>query len=80
MADHEVYRAIVSAVRDKRLTEPFGQTEFRTACPGFAEGTYRNFLRKHRRGNGATSELFEVVGTRKYRLIRPLLYELSDRR
>lgn len=40
MADHQVYSAIVSAVRSGRLVEPFSCAGFRRTCPGFGEGTY----------------------------------------
>jgi hypothetical protein len=40
---HEVYRAIVRALRAGRLTEPFSADDFRRACPGFGKGTYSAF-------------------------------------
>jgi len=77
MAGHKVYSAIVKATKQKRLSEPFGNREFRLACPGFAEGTYKVFLNKHRQGNpGGDSELFVRVAPGKFRLIRPLKYGL----
>lgn len=77
MAGHRVYSATVAAVRAGRLTEPFSQRDFRRACPGFAEGTYRVFLNKHRRGNpGGNSELFERVSPGRFRLLRPIRYGL----
>ena len=77
MARHKVYSAIVAGVRGGRLTEPFSQEDFRRACPGFAEGTYRTFLSKHRLGNpGGASELFEQVGRKRFRLVRPIRYGL----
>jgi hypothetical protein len=76
MADHMVYRVIVQAVRDGKLMEPFSRQDFRRTCPGLGEGTYNAFLPKHRKGNpSGTSELFEMVGEGKYRLIRPFLYD-----
>ncbi len=80
MSNHRVYSAIIAAVRKKRLIEPFDKVDFRAACSGFAAGTYQRFLHKHERGNGETSELFVDVGSGKYRLLRPLLYGLSDKR
>ena len=75
MADHRVYRAIVSAVRSGQLVEPFSNGDFRRVCPGFGEGTYRAFLHKHRLGNpGGNSELFKLVCPGKFRLLRPLRY------
>jgi hypothetical protein len=77
MADHRVYASIVAAVRSGVLKEPFGQADFRRACPGFGGGTYQAFLYKHRLGNPSrTSELFELVGPGKLRLLRPIRYEL----
>ena len=72
---HKVYGSIVKAINAKRLREPFGVTEFRTACPGFAKGTYNAFLYKHKLGNGSTSELFQQVGVGKFILIRPIKYD-----
>jgi hypothetical protein len=77
MADHMVYRAIVQAVENGKLKEPFTRKDFRLACPGLGEGTYKAFLHKHRKSNpSVTSELFEMVDTGKFKLIRPLLYGL----
>ena len=77
MAGHKVYSAIVRAVKTGRLKEPFGQKEFRLACPGFADGAYRAFLNKHRKGNpGGNSELFIRVAPGKFRVIRPFKYGL----
>lgn len=77
MANHKVYSALVQAVKSGQLKEPFGQDEFRHACPGLGEGTYQAFLYKHRKGNpGAASELFEMVSAGKFRLLRPFRYEL----
>lgn len=77
MAKHKVYKAIVEAMREGRLAEPFTRADFRRACPGFREGTYRTFLSKHRKGNpGGNSELFEQVAPGLYRLLRPIKYGL----
>jgi hypothetical protein len=77
MADHRVYSAIVSAVRSGRLIEPFDQANFRSACPGFGEGTYQAFLYKHRLGNsGGNTELFERVSPGQFKLLRPIRYGL----
>jgi len=38
MAGHRVYTAIVTAVRDGRLREPFSKEAFKRACPGFGRG------------------------------------------
>ncbi len=72
MAAHEVYRAIVEAVRRGRLAEPFSAGDFRRACPGFGAGTYQAFLWKHRKDNpGGNSELFMRVAPGAFRAIRP---------
>jgi len=77
MADHMVYRTIINAVENESLIEPFTRKDFQLACPGLGDGTYQAFLPKHRKGNPSrTSELFEMVGIGKYRLIRPFLYDL----
>ena len=77
MANHKVYSAIVQAVKSGQLKEPFGQDDFRRACPGLGEGTYKAFLHKHRKGNlGNVSELFELIASGKFRLLRPFRYNL----
>jgi hypothetical protein len=77
MANHKVYSAIVLTFKSGQLKEPFGQNDFRRACPGFGKGTYQAFLYKHRKGNpGGASELFEIVSPGRFRLLRPFRYEL----
>lgn len=72
---HKVYQAIVTAVSSASLTEPFSSADFRAACPGFGEGTYRTFLVKHRAGNSSgESELFERVAPGRYCCLRPFRY------
>jgi hypothetical protein len=72
---HEVYRAIVNAIRIGALREPFSKENFRTACPGFGNGTYNAFLDKHRHGNpGGNSELFERVSPGQFKRLRPFRY------
>ncbi len=44
MSKNKVYTAIVEAVKDERLIEPFGNRDFRRACPGLGEGTYNAFF------------------------------------
>ena len=74
---HKVYSAIVMAIRSDKLSEPFGEKEFRAACPSLGEGTYRAFLHKHTSGNTAgDTELFERVMPGRFRCIRPLRYGL----
>ena len=77
MMKHLVYSAIVRAVKSSQLKEPFGKQEFKSSCLGFKEGTYLNFLNKHRKGNpGSNSELFELISKRRFRLLRPFKYGL----
>ena len=71
---HEVYGAIVKAIKADRLREPFSKEDFRSSCPGFGEGTYNAFLWKHRSGNGNTSELFELVAPGCFRCLKPFRY------
>ena len=74
---HKVYSAIVSAVKNETLQEPFTKSDFREACPGFGDGTYNAFLDKHSKGNpGGNSELFERVAPGKFRCLRPFKYGL----
>jgi hypothetical protein len=78
MASHAVYRAIISAVREGALTEPFSREDFRRACPGFGKGTYNAFLDKHSAGNpGGATELFDRIAAGSFTLIRPLKYGLG---
>ena len=78
MAKHKVYSAIVNAVRDGKLQEPFSTQDFKAACPELGKGTYNAFLYKHRRGNnGGNSGLFEKVGVNNFKLIRPIKYGLG---
>ena len=72
---HEVYRAIVGAIRRGALREPFSKEDFRTVCPGFGNGTYNAFLDKHRHRNpGGNSELFERVSPGQFKCLRPFRY------
>ena len=73
---HMVYESIVAAVKNGRLTEPFSKEQFRAACPSLGEGTYNAFLWKHRRGNGSTSELFDLVSPGRFKCLHPFLYGL----
>lgn len=77
MANHKVYSAIIQSVKSGKLKEPFGQDDFRRACPGFGEGTYKAFFYKHRKENpGGASELFEMITTGRFCLLRPFRYDL----
>jgi hypothetical protein len=75
MARNSVYKAIVDAVMEGGLEEPFSSCDFRESCPKVKEGTYNAFLWKHRKGNpGECTELFELVGPNSFKLIRPIKY------
>lgn len=43
MAGHRVYQAIVKAVREGQLAEPFTPKDVRRTCPGFAPKLIRFF-------------------------------------
>ena len=74
---HEVYKAIVTAVRKGSLKEPFTSGDFEKACHGFAPGTYKTFLWKHAKNNpGGNSELFEKIARGSFRLLQSIKYEL----
>jgi len=73
---HTVYRAIIRAVKEGKLKEPFGNSEFRESCPGFGGGTYNAFLYKHQKGNNTTTELFEKVSPGRFKLIKPYRFGL----
>jgi predicted aspartyl protease len=64
-----VAKGIDAALTTGRPVEPFSNQDFRHACPGFGNGTYQAFLWKHRRGNGRTTELFELVGPNRFKRI-----------
>jgi hypothetical protein len=42
---------IYAAVRSERLAQPFSIEAAKRACPGYTEGTYRNFFKRHCVGN-----------------------------
>ena len=80
---HELYRDIIRAVNQARLTEPFGTLDFEKHCPGWSYKTYRVFLSKHCKPHGPTTYLFEDVSppgergtSRRFKLVRPLKYGL----
>ncbi len=74
---HKVYSCIVTAVKARKLGEPFTKDDFKNVCPRFAEGTYNAFLHKHATGNpGNASELFRRVSPGKFKCIRPFKYGL----
>jgi len=77
MAGHKAYSAIVKAVGDGRLCEPFSKADFEEECPGFGMGTYNAFLDKHAVGNpGGSSELFVRISPGLFKCVRPFRYGL----
>ena len=65
----KVYESIVSVIQAGRLKEPFTSQEFEEACPGWAKGTYRAFLWKHRVKNpGGYIEYFKRISPGKFRV------------
>jgi hypothetical protein len=72
---HRTYDAIVTAIRAKKLTEPFKVQDWKAACPGSAVGTYKTFLHKHAKGNpGGKTELFVRVAPGLFKCVRPFKY------
>ena len=64
---------IYAAVKSQKLKEPFGPSDVKRACPGWAKRTYTVFLSKHAVGNpGKVSELFERVEQGQYRTLKRL--------
>ncbi|HEY59920.1 MAG TPA: hypothetical protein G4N92_04450 [Anaerolineae bacterium] len=41
---HKTYKLIIYAMNSGTLIEPFSERDFRRACPGLPEGTYKAFL------------------------------------
>jgi len=75
---HRVYSEIVRNVKEGKLKEPFSVNDFRSSCKGFAEGTYKAFLYKHRKYNlNGNTELFIKVGKAKFKLLRPIRYNMA---
>lgn len=78
MPKHKVYKSIIKAIKEGRLVEPFSTNDFRDACSGLGNGTYRAFLYKHRKGNPyGNTELFELVDKNKFKTIKPFKYNLD---
>ncbi len=78
MSGHKVYRSIIEAIKQGKLSEPFTNDDFRNARLGLCEGTYNAFLHKHRVDNpGGNSELFTKVGPSQFKLVRPIKYGLN---
>ena len=79
MANHEVYCCLKKALEVGILKEPFSIEDFRNICKEkFEENTYKNFLNKHKIGNGKTTELFIGNENKTYTFIRPFVYNCND--
>ena len=76
LLNHSTYRAIVLAVKNGRLEEPFRSKDVKKACPELSHRTCNNFLSKHRINNPSdTTELFERIEHGLFKCVRPFLYE-----
>ena len=76
---HKVYEAIIRAITEGRLIEPFTQLDFQRSCPGLGDGTYKAFLYKHSKGNpGGYTELFKRVGPGQFHCLRPFKYGFME--
>ena len=62
------YETIANAVADGTLTEPFGSSDLKTACPKLNHVTCETFLAKHAEGNGTYTEKFVRVKRGRYRM------------
>ena len=73
----EVYCCIKKAISNGELKEPFSSNDFKNVCKEkFAENTYKNFLNKHKVGNGKTTELFiKDEDNKTYTLVKPFVYD-----
>ncbi len=59
-----------AAVRSGKLAQPFSAETVKRACPGYAEGTYRNFFNRHRVGNpSGMAELFIRCASHRFEII-----------
>ena len=77
MAVHVIYRTIVRTIKAGKLIEPFSLNDLIKACPYLNKYTCMVFLSKHRQGNPSdTSQLFEMDSDGKFKLLRPLQYDL----
>jgi hypothetical protein len=61
---------VYAAVRSGALAQPFSAEAVKRACPGYTEGTYRNFFNRHRAGNpGGMAELFVRRASNRFEII-----------
>jgi hypothetical protein len=58
-----------AAVRSGKLAQPFSAETVKRACPGYTDGTYRNFFNRHRVGNpGGMAELYVRRGANRFEI------------
>jgi hypothetical protein len=61
---------VYAAVRSGRLAQPFSAETVKRVCPGWSEGTYRNFFNRHRVGNPrGMAELFVRRACNRFEII-----------
>ena len=61
---------VYAAVRSGRLAQPFSSETVKRACPGYTDGTYRNFFNRHRVGNpGGMAELYVRRGANRFETV-----------
>jgi hypothetical protein len=53
---------VYEAVHSRELAQPFSAEAVKRCCPGYMEGTYRNFFKKHCVGN--PSRMVELFARR----------------
>jgi hypothetical protein len=60
---------VYAAVRAGKLAQPFSAETVKRACPGYTDGTYRNFFNRHRVGNpGGMAELYVRRGANRFEI------------
>jgi hypothetical protein len=69
---------VYAAVRSGKLAQPFSAETVRIACPGYTEGTYRNFFKRHRVGN--PSGMAELFLRRAWNRFETIDSDRTDRR
>ena len=76
---HGTYSKIISAVKGKRLKEPFYPRDVPKACRAKNNAeTFRKFPSAHRKKNPYNhSELFVQLKDGRYKLIRPFRYVIK---
>lgn len=63
MRNKNIFKQILDGVCSGKISEPFSPKDVKQIL-----GPSKNFLYKHRIGNKSDTELFERLGTGKYRL------------